>query len=467
MLAPALDFTHDPAARAWLESANDPAGDFPIRNLPFGVFRLRGESAQSARVGVALGDRVLDVAVAWRSAERIPAARWAGGSKPADAGERPEDALMARAAAAACGAPALNPLLALGHEHWRALRRWLFRVLRAEAPSEMRAALAPHLHPLAAVEMLLPAAVGDYTDFYASLAHAETVGRIFRPDQPLLPNYKWMPIGYHGRASSLVPSGAEIRRPSGQSRPDANAPPVFAPSRKLDFEMELAFLVGPGNRRGEPIPIAHVAEHIFGVCLLNDWSARDIQAWEYQPLGPFLGKSFATTLSPWVVTLDALAPYRVPAAPRPAGDPPLLPYLRDAEDQRSGALDIAVEAWLETDAMRATGRLPLRLACAYARDLYWTPAQMVAHHASNGCDLRPGDLFATGTISGAAPGARGSLLEITANGARPLSAGGTESRTYLENGDEVTLRAFCGAPRGASLGFGECRGRVSAAASRD
>lgn len=441
MTAP-LNATHDPAAASWIKAAQDPTTDFPLQNLPFGAFRPAPSPPQPPRLGVAIGDRVLDLAglaaVNLLGAELAPAA-------------------------AALAEPNLNRLMALEPAILQALRHRLFALLHSSAPESHRAALGSLLHPLDRVELCLPIAVGDYTDFYSSIHHATRVGQLFRPDHPLLPNYKWVPIGYHGRASSLVASGAAIRRPCGQAAPPADRPdsaPLFGPSRRLDYELELGLLVGAGNTLGEPVPIAKAGGHFFGVCLVNDWSARDIQAWEYQPLGPFLGKNFATTLSPWVVTLDALAPFRVAADARPPGDPAPLSYLFDAADQASGALDVFVEAALRTAAMRQAGMAPHPLSRASARDLYWTPAQMLAHHTSNGCPLRPGDLLATGTISGPEPGSAGCLLELTSGGRAPLRLPNGESRQFLADGDEVVLRAYCERPGWRRLGWGECRGLI-------
>jgi len=365
-------------------------------------------------------------------------------------------------AGAALAAPALNPLLALGPETWRALRRQASAILASDSPAyRANRRIGDHiLVPMAAAELRLPAAIGDYTDFYASLHHATNVGSMFRPDNPLLPNYKWVPIGYHWRASSIVPSGTPVRRPSGQLKDAKADAPVFGPSRALDYEMEVGFLVGSGNAPGEPVPIVEAEAHLFGVCLVNDWSARDIQSWEYQPLGPFLSKNFATSVSPWVVTMDALAPFRSPAAPRPAGDPGPLPYLTSADDQARGALDIRVEIHLTSARMRAAGVAAVRLGRARVADLYWTPAQMLAHHTSNGCNLQPGDLFASGTVSGPTKDSLGCLLELTRRGAEPLSLPTGETRTFLEDGDEVILRAYAEREGAVGIGFGECRGVV-------
>jgi fumarylacetoacetase len=313
---------------------------------------------------------------------------------------------------------------------------------------------------MAEAELRLPLAVGDYTDFYASVHHATNVGSMFRPDNPLLPNYKWVPIGYHGRASSLVPSGTPVQRPAGQLKDPKSEAPSFGPSRSLDYEMELGFVVGSGNALGSPVPIGQAESHLFGLCLVNDWSARDIQSWEYQPLGPFLAKSFATTISPWVVTMEALEPFRVPAFRRPPGDPEPLPYLDSAAGRSRGGLDLTVEVYLTTERMRAAGNPPHKLSRASARDLYWTLAQMLTHHTSNGCSLRPGDLFATGTVSGPAKDSRGCLLELTWRGSEPLTLPSGETRKFLEDGDEVILQGYCEREGAARIGFGECRGVV-------
>ena len=441
-MPPTLDHTHAPAARSWVESANAPDTDFPIQNLPLGVFRPRGGDA---RIGVAIGDRVLDLraAIGTRSIPLFLAA---------DA-----DALVA-----ACSEPRLNGLMALGNAAARAVRHALFDALGEGAPAGVKEALAAALHSTGEVELLVPAAVGDYTDFYASIHHATNVGSMFRPDNALLPNYKDVPIGYHGRASSLVPSGTAIRRPLGQLREDPKAPPVFGPSRRMDYELEVGLFVGAANALGEPVPIGTAQDRIFGFALVNDWSARDIQAWEYQPLGPFLAKNFATTVGPWVVTADALAPFRAPAFVREPGDPAPLPYLDDAEDRAHGGVDIVLEAWLTSARMRKEGIAPMRLSRARFTGMYWTPAQLVAHHTSNGCNLAPGDLLASGTVSGPEKDARGCMLELTWRGAEPLALPTGESRTFLEDGDEVTFRGSCERDGARRIGFGECRGTVTA-----
>jgi fumarylacetoacetase len=431
-----INHTHDARLASWVASANEPGADFPIQNLPFGAFR-RGEGEQ--RIGVAIGDSVLDL--------RALSERGLLGIIDADVPR-------------ACRVPLLNDLMALGAGAWRALRGRLSELLSNE---DERSGVEPCLVATTEVAMAVPARVGDFTDFYASAHHATNVGRLFRPDEPLLPNYKWVPIGYHGRASSIVVSGHPVRRPVGQRRPGAGGTPPFGPSEMLDYEVEVGVFVGPGNELGAPIPVAEAEEHIFGVCLLNDWSARDIQAWEYQPLGPFLSKSFATTVSPWIVTMEALTPFRAPAFERYAADPVPLPYLAEGVDLRGAGVDVAVEAYLETRRMRDEGLAEVRLSRATTLDLYWTFAQMLAHHASNGCNMRPGDLFGSGTVSGAADDSRGCLLEITRRGEALVTLSSGEARTFLEDGDEVILRGFCEREGFRRIGLGECRGRVLAA----
>ncbi len=437
-MIPGIDPTHDRTRRSWVESANTGDADFPIQNLPYGVFR-RDATGDPARVGVAIGEMILDVTAANRM-----------GYFSGDAA----------APARACAAPALNDLMGLGRPAWRALRVALGSLLAAgsSAQSDREALLVP----MRDADMLLPARVGDYTDFYASIHHATNVGRMFRPDSPLLPNYKYVPIGYHGRASSLIASGSEVRRPLGQRKAADEAAPVFGASRSLDYECEIGAFVGTGNMLGERLTMRDAADQIFGCCLVNDWSARDIQSWEYQPLGPFLSKSFATTLSPWVVTMEALAPFRSPAAPRPDGDPAPLAYLADGDDSARGGIDAVVEVWLRTRAMREQGVAPQRVSGARFADMYWTVAQMLAHHASNGCNLRPGDLLASGTISGPTRDSLGCLLELTRRGAEPLAVG-SETRGFLDDGDEVIIRGECVRDGYVRIGFGECRGRVQSA----
>jgi fumarylacetoacetase len=437
-----MDATHDPALTSWVDSAQGHP-DFPIQNLPFGIFHRRDDKDDPslARVGLAIGDFVLDLTACHDEGWFTGAADRAG---------------------VALAAPTLNPLLRLGPETWAEVRRQASALLAADSPAyRANRRIGDHiLIPAAEAELLLPAAVGDYTDFYASIHHAANVGALFRPDQPLLPNYKWVPIGYHGRASSLLASGAPVRRPHGQLKDAAADTPAFAASRALDYELEVGFLVGTGNPLGAPVPVAQAGSHLFGLCLVNDWSARDVQSWEYQPLGPFLAKNFATTVSPWVVTLDALEPFRVPAAPRPSGDPAPLPYLTDPADQNRGAFDVTVEVWLRSERMRAERADPVRLSRSRLAELYWTPAQLVAHHTSGGCNLQPGDLLASGTISGPERDNRGCLLELTRRGAEPITLPNGETRTFLADGDEVVLRGYAEREGAVRIGFGECRGVV-------
>jgi len=426
------------AMRSWVESANTADCDFPLENLPYGVFSQSG----SKRIGVAIGDQVLDL---HGCAE--------GGVLKALSAELNT----------ACLEDSLNALMAIGREGWSSLRMSLTELLSLEADSALQGRVKGHLTPMRDVQMELPARIGDYTDFYASIHHATRVGKLFRPDNPLLTNYKYVPIGYHGRASSIVVSGTDVRRPSGQTKPATSTEPAFGPSRSLDYELEMGIFVGPGNVLGEPVPITEAEEHIFGLCLVNDWSARDIQSWEYQPLGPFLSKSFATTISPWVVTLDALKPYRVTATERSKEDPWPLPYLAQGDSQ--AGVDVAVEVWLQSEQMRERGIGAARLSRGNLRDLYWSVAQLLTHHASNGCNLRPGDLIATGTISGPEEGSEGCLLEMK-HRAKPLTLPTGETRTFLEDGDEVVLRAYCERPGLRRIGFGECVGRVLPALQR-
>jgi fumarylacetoacetase len=434
-----IDETHSPARRSWVASANG-HDDFPIQNLPLGVFTPPGGAA---RGGVAIGDEVFDLAAALELGLF--------------------DGLAARAAEAASGAT-LNPLFALGGEGRRALRRRLGDILDADRERTRIEPLRSRLlHRAEDCRLELPAAIGDYTDFFAGIHHATNAGKLFRPDNPLLPNYKYVPIGYHGRASSITASGATLRRPSGQRKGATETVPSFGPSRSLDYELELGVWIGPGNELGAPIAIADAASHIAGFCLLNDWSARDIQGWEYQPLGPFLGKSFFTTISPWVVTPEALAPFRTAQAARPAGDPAPLPYLFDAADQATGALDIELEVLLLTPGLKSKGLPPQRLSVGSARHLYWTVAQLVAHHSSGGCNLRAGDLFGTGTISAPSEDGLGSLLEISAGGRRPVALVSGETRRFLEDGDTIIIRARCRREGFATIGLGECRGTIAAA----
>ncbi|TFY97299.1 fumarylacetoacetase [Ramlibacter rhizophilus] len=431
----ALNETHDPQLRSWVAAANAPDADFPIQNLPLAVFRRRG-SNEPWRGGVAIGDRIVDLAAADRAQVFDGAA-----------GE----------AVRAGAQDSLNALMALGAPASSALRLALSRALRDGAAQ--RGALEPCLVPQSEAEYALPARIGDYTDFYTSVHHATNIGRQFRPDNPLLPNYKWVPIGYHGRASSVMASPHSFRRPQGQSMAPGATQPQLGPSKRLDIELELGIFIGAGNAAGEPIAITEAEEHVFGICLLNDWSARDIQAWEYQPLGPFLSKNFATTISPWIVTLEALAPYRMPLD-RPAGDPQPLPYLDTPANRESGAFDIQLQVELQTPRMRETGQPGAQLCRTSYRHAYWTVAQMVTHHTVNGCNLQPGDLFGSGTLSGPTPGEAGALAELTEGGKKPVQLPGGETRSFLEDGDTVVLRGWCEKPGAARIGFGECVGTV-------
>ena len=409
--------------KSWVESANGHP-DFPIENLPFGVFRLGGEG----RIGVAIGDQVLNL----RDCQEAGLiSEWS------------------------CTRSTLNELMSRGRDAVRRLRTRLTELLREDAAQ--REEVAPHLLAQRDVEMMLPCSIGDYTDFYASIHHATNVGSMFRPDNPLLPNYKWVPIGYHGRASSIVVSGTPFRRPVGQTRDDAEQPPQLRASRRLDYEMEVGVFIARGNEMGDPIHMHEAEENVFGLTLVNDWSARDIQTWEYQPLGPFLSKSFATTVSPWIVTLDALEPFRVPRVARAEGDPAPLPYL-DFDGDR--AIDLTLEVSIASQRMRDENIEPFRVSRGSFRDMYWSIAQLVAHHTSNGCNLRPGDLLASGTVSGPEKDSRGCLLERTWRGTEPLELPTGEQRTFLCDGDEVIMRGWCEREGVARIGFGECRGVV-------
>ena len=437
-----IDETHDRARQSWVASANGHP-EFPLQNLPFGVFSPPGSTAPNAqpRGGMAIGDMIFDLRAAHE------AGLFAGAA--------------ATAAEAAAGA-SLNPLMALGAAPRRMLRQQVFALLAADGAGRAKAEpLAGRLiHPADDCWLHLPATIGNFTDFFAGIHHATNGGRRRDPNNPLSPNYKYVPVAYHSRASSVRESNVPVRRPQGQRKlPDEGAP-SFGPCRKLDYELELAVWVGPGNRQGEPVPISHAGEHIFGLGLVNDWSARDIQQWESQPLGPFLGKSFGSTVSPWIITAEALEPFRIAQPPRPAGDPRPLPHLWDDQDQKSGAFDIALDALVLTEAMRERGLAPHRMSQSNTSDLYWTLAQFVAHHTSGGCNLVPGDLFGTGTISGPTPAGWGSLSEQSADGTRTISLASGETRSFLENGDEVIFRAHCRRDGYAAIGFGECRARI-------
>jgi fumarylacetoacetase len=431
-----LDETHDAGRQSWVASARG-HGEFPIQNLPFGIFRPSGDGA--ARGGVAIGDMIFDLR-----------AGLAAGLFSGDAAE---------AAEAGSGAT-LNPLMARGAGPRTALRKRLSALLAEGAPERARIESTAVLHEASSCTMRLPAAIGNFTDFFAGIHHARNGGMRRDPNNPLNPNYKYVPVAYHSRASSVRPSGVPVRRPHGQTKAPEAAAPGFGPAQKLDYELELAVWIGPGNAQGEPIPIAGAAAHIFGLGLVNDWSARDVQGWESQPLGPFLGKNFGSTVSPWIVTSEALAPFRVVQPPRPEADPRPLPYLWDDADQREGAFDISLEAFLLTEGLRAKGLPPHRMSASNTQDLYWTVAQLVAHHTCGGCNLEPGDLFGTGTISGPTVEGYGSLMELSADGTRRTTLASGETRTFLEDGDEAIFRAHCRRPGFVTIGFGECRARI-------
>jgi len=434
-----MNETHNPALRSWVQSANDGASDFPIQNLPFGVFS-RQPGLRS--VGVAIGDEIVDVTACGRAG-----------------------LLVDSPSLLACGAPTLNALMALDPGELSRFRWELSELLDDKSARGVRArAMSGEITvPSSAATMHVPAEIGDYTDFYASVHHATNVGSMFRPDSPLLPNYKYVPIGYHGRASSIVVSGTDVKRPRGQSKSGDAAEPSFGPTKMLDYESELGFYVARGNSLGETIEIDEAARHIFGFSLVNDWSARDIQAWEYQPLGPFLAKNFATTVSPWIVTSEAAEPYRVPASPRPDGDPEPLDYLRSGDDEKLGGLAATLEVYLSSSKMRDDNVAPMRLSRAPFRGMYWTVAQLLTHHASNGCNLRPGDLLASGTVSGGTEDSLGCMLELTWRGAKPLTLPTGEERKFLMDGDEVIMKGYLEADGRPRIGFGECRGTILSA----
>lgn len=431
-----LDRTHHPGLRSFVASANG-HGDFPIQNLPIGIFAPRDGKL---RPGIAIGDSILDLSAALR-----------GGLLTGDAA----------AAAEAASGETLNAFVALGAAPRQALRASLSSMLTDGSAAAPR--LAAWLHDSSTCRMALPMAIGDYTDFYVGIHHATNIGKQFRPDNPLLPNYKHLPIGYHGRASSVRPSGVGIARPNGQTKGPDEAAPSFRPCRRLDYELELGIWVGRGNAPGAPIPIAQSSSHVGGFCLLNDWSARDIQAWEYQPLGPFLAKNFGSTISCWVVSPEALAPFRIAQPERPAGDPRPLPYLMDATDQAEGAFAIGLDVYLISAAMRAQGLAPYHVSSSDTRHMYWTVAQMIAHHTSGGCDLRPGDLLGSGTISGPDRENCGSLMETTLGGREPLQLPSGEQRRFLEDGDQVVFAARARRDGFAAVGFGTCQAMIAPA----
>ena len=419
-----LDETHNPLLQSWVESANDPATDFPIQNLPFGRFRRATDAA--LEIGVAIGDQVLPL-------RRL----------------------------ALIESDDMAQLMAISAGQRQALRQRISRGLQSGSADE--AQWRAELLSQTCVTMVLPCDIGDYTDFYVGIHHAMAVGKLFRPDNPLLPNYKWVPIGYHGRSSTINVSGTDFPRPQGQRRGPDDEHPVFGPSTRVDLELEVGVFMGQGNPQGQPISIEDAEQHVFGIALFNDWSARDLQAWEYQPLGPFLSKNFASTVSPWIVTMEALAPFRK-AFSRPADDPAPLPYLDSAANRERGAFDIGLEVWLQTAKMRAAGSEGERLAQSnFADAAYWTVAQLVAHHTVNGCSLRSGDLFGSGTLSGPAAGQEGSMLEQSQGGKHPITLSNGEQRTFLEDGDAIVLRGDCKREGFRSVGFGECRATVLAA----
>ncbi len=438
-----INETHDPNLKSWVESANDPNTDFPIQNLPFTVADTSDSAIDGGwsryNIGVIIGDCFLN----------LDACSEAGlFDTIADAEDWFNES-------------AIYSLAAIPGSARSRLRSRLVQLLSEDATADERTVVERNLHRCDEIRILgTPLNIGDYTDFYCSIYHATNVGSMFRPDNPLLPNYKYIPIGYHGRASSIVISGTDIKRPRGQNRSDAEKPPVFIPAKNLDYEMELGFFVGKGNELGEPINISEAEEHIFGVCLVNDWSARDMQAWEYQPLGPFLSKSFATTISPYVVTMEALAPFRTPAFERDPDDPQPLEYLSDEQNQKLGGLDINLEVYIQTEKMRNENIEPHLLSRSNPKDLYWTIGQMLTHHASNGCNLQTGDLMATGTVSGKEKSERGCLLEMTWRGTEPIDLPSGEQRRFLEDGDEVIMKGFCEREGFRRIGLGECRGRI-------
>lgn len=436
-----INETHDPNLKSWIESANAPDTDFPIQNLPFCVF-AHTQSFDGERIGVVIGDKILDIADAYTN-ERLFEKKGA-------------------MAAMSCFDHSLlsSELMEDSLEELSGFRSRLIEILRDDVDEKTKKKVLRSLVSISEVWFSVPADIRDYTDFYCSIFHATNVGAMFRPDNPLLPNYKYIPIGYHGRASSIVVSGTDVKRPKGQTRPNAEQPPSYIPCKNLDYEMEVGFFVGKGNNLGETIPIETAEEHIFGLCLVNDWSARDMQAWEYQPLGPFLAKSFATTVSPFVVTMEALAPFRVPAFERDADDPQPLDYLNGEQNKQFGGFDIKLEVYIQTPKMREENEAPFMLSRSNMKDLYWTIGQMLTHHASNGCNLQTGDLMATGTVSGKGKDERGCLLELTWRGTEPIELPNGETRRFIEDGDEIIMKGYCEKEGFRRIGFGECRGRI-------
>ncbi len=436
-----IDHTHDAAATSWLVSANGHA-DFPLQNLPFSSFRRR-RAAEEFRGGVAIGDQILELAA-------LHGTGLLRGS--------------AAAAARAASGSHLNDLLEMGRAASKALRHALFELLHSDAEESTRRSVSLCLVPQAEAEYQLPVRIGDYTDFYTSVDHATNISKLFRPGEPLAPNFRWLPMAYHGRVSSIGVSGQNVRRPLGQTLPRGATEPVFGPSERLDYELELGVFIGQGNPQGDPIELSDAENHVFGLCLLNDWSARDIQRWESNPLGPFLAKNFATTISPWIVTLEALAPFRLPWT-RAKDEPCPLAYLDAPDVRREGAVDIHLEVWLESARHRTEGTAGQRLSATSFRHQYWTFAQMVAHHTVGGCNLNPGDLIGTGTISGPTAAEAGALIELSEGGAKPVALANGEHRTFLEDGDAITLKGYCEKPGFARIGFGQNRGTVTPARS--
>ncbi len=430
MSSKTINKTHDPELASWVQSANRKDCDFPIQNLPFSVFKRKGEN-EAFRGGVAIGDQVLDLAA-------LKETKIFGG---------PEAEALDAAAQSS-----LNAFMSLGPSAWSRFRTTLSECLKTQSPHA--ALLESCLVPQDVAEYQVPANIGDYTDYYTSIYHATNIGRLFRPDNPLMPNYQWIPIGYHGRSSSIQISGTDFNRPRGQTRLPDQEKPEFGPSRRMDYELEVGIYIGSGNSLGDPIPIDNAENHVFGLCLFNDWSSRDIQAWEYQPLGPFLSKNFASTVSPWIVTLEALAPFR-DAWSRPDDHPQPLEYLEAESNRESGGFDIQLEVLLESEKMRKNQESPTQLSLGNFNHSYWTVAQMVAHHTVNGCNLRAGDFFGSGTMSGPNPGSEAALIELTRGGKKPVLLDNGEQRTFLEDGDNIIMRAWCNNSSSVRIGFGE------------
>jgi len=433
-----LDETHDVSVESWIDEANREGNPFPLQNLPYAVFRQTGRD-EAFRIGVGIGNMILDLAAVRRAD--------AAGMLRSDLPESLED-------------PTLNRFMSEGRDVWQRARKAIFALLKRSGPGEEE--FKNCLVSQDGVEYALPMIIPDYTDFYASIDHARNIGKLFRPDNPLMPNYEWVPIAYHGRSSSIVVSGTSVTRPQGQISPDANHPPFMAPSRRLDYEMEVGLVIGGGNTLGKPISIEAAEEYLFGLCLLNDWSARDIQAWEYQPLGPFLGKNFASSISPWIVTMEALRPFRTTSSIAEGRN--ILSYLRTEDDGCNLGVDMELEVFLQSENMQTEGQGPVRLGRSNFSYSYWTPAQMIAHHTVNGCNLRPGDLFGSGTMSGPGEDQTGALIEITRGGQDPVTISTTEQRNFLEDGDTVIMTAWCRRDGYRSIGFGECTGTILPAA---